>query len=286
MRGAIVAFVLGVWCLQQMPQLPVLAWAAVLSIPLAFFVGMRGATRFAAQLARRIFLLMTCAGAGFFFAAGMAQLRLADALPAAWEGQDIQLVGVVASLPQMQERGERFLFDVEQVETPDAHVPQRLSVAHYFAGFRESAPNSAVHQFHAGERWRLTVRLKRPHGTYNPYGFDAEVWALERNIRAIGYLRKSPANARLQALVWRPGYLVEHVREGIRDRFQRVLGDARYGGVLMALAIGDEGAIQAGDWQIFLRTGVNHLMSISGLHVTMVASLAFGLVCKQKKVIT
>lgn len=272
------AFVLGVWCLQQMPQLPGLVWVAVLAAPLVFFWGLRGRRHITAQLARRISLLFLCSGAGFFYAAGMAQLRLADTLPAEWEGQNIQLVGVVASLPQMQERGERFLFNVEQIETPEAQVPKQISIARYAAGFREAVPAAIKSDFHPGERWRLTVRLKRPHGSYNPHGFDFEVWALERNIRATGYIRKSPDNVRLDSLVLRPGYLVDRLREGIRDHFQQVLGDARYAGVLLALTIGDEDAILAEDWQIFLRTGVNHLMSISGLHVTMVASLAFGLV--------
>ena len=65
------------------------------------------------------------------------------------------------------------------------------------------------------------------------------------------------ATARMHAL--------ERLRERVRDRFQRVLGEARYGGVLRALAIGDDDAIKDEDWQIFRRTGVVHLMSISGL---------------------
>jgi hypothetical protein len=43
--------------------------------------------------------------------------------------------------------------------------------------------------------------------------------------------------------------------------------------VLIALAIGDQRAIETVDWETFTRTGVGHLMSISGLHVTMVAGL-------------
>lgn len=277
MRSAILAFVLGICCLQQMPHLPAWYWAPLLLIPPGMLWGlMRQRPRL--QPLRHMALLVLSASTGFVFAAAMAQLRLNDALPAQWEGQDIQLVGVVAALPQLQERGERFLFDVEQVETPDAQVPPRISVARYFAGFREAAPAAVASEFHPGERWRLTVRLKRPHGSYNPHGFDFEVWALERNIRATGYIRKSPDNARLTPMVWRPGYLVERVREQVRDHFRRVLGDARYTGVLLALVIGDEGAIAAEDWQVFLRTGVNHLVSISGLHVTMVAALAFSLV--------
>jgi competence protein ComEC len=230
------------------------------------------------QPGKKLFLLIFCAGLGFFWATFVAQLRLSNALPHEWEGQDIQLIGVVASLPQIQERGERFLFDVEQVETDDAPVPQRITITRYFAGYRDSAPRSTTGEFHPGERWRLTVRLKQPHGSYNPQGFDFEAWALERNIRATGYIRKCPDNSRLQQLVYRPAYLVERVREQVRQRFQSVLKNAPYAGVLRALVIGDDDAISDTDWEIFRRTGVVHLMSISGLHVTMVAGLAFALV--------
>lgn len=273
MRGAILAFVFGVWLLQQQPVLPAIAWSAVL-LPVAALLFMLRRHAVFAYVSLASFALL----AGFFWAAGVAHVRLADTLPAEWESQDIQLVGVVASLPQMQERGERFLLDVEQVETAEASVPRRISVARYFSGYRETAPLKAKSEFHPGERWRLTVRLKKPHGSYNPHGFDFEVWALERNIRASGYIRKNESNARLAPLVYRPAYLIERGREAVREHFQSALGAAPYAGVLRALAIGDDDAIADDDWEIFRRTGVVHLMSISGLHVTMVASLGFALV--------
>ena len=51
-------------------------------------------------------------------------------------------------------------------------------------------------------------------------------------------------------------------------------------GVIVALAIGDQQAIPPDQWQVFTRTRVNHLMSISGLHITMVASMLFLLVLR------
>ena len=47
---------------------------------------------------------------------------------------------------------------------------------------------------------------------------------------------------------------------------------------IAALAVGDQRAIPPEQWQTFTRTGVNHLMSISGLHVTMVSGLVLALV--------
>ncbi len=270
MRSLLLAFVGGVWLLQRQAALPAVSWSWLL-LPLA-------AAAYLARRHRLVFRLLAvilAAAAGFFWAAAFAQIRLNDTLPAEWEGEDVDILGVVAELPRPQERGERFLFDVEQVLTPEASVPSRISLAYYAAGYREKAPDSFAGKFHPGERWRLTVRLKRPHGSYNPNGFDFEAWALERDIRATGYLRKSPATRRLRGMVYRPGYVIERLREGVRDHFHDVLGDRPYEGVLRALAIGDESGIARSDWRVFQRTGVVHLMSISGLHVTMVSGLFF-----------
>ncbi|HUW49963.1 MAG TPA: DNA internalization-related competence protein ComEC/Rec2 [Sulfuricella sp.] len=275
MRGNIIAFVVGVWLLQQQAALPPnLAWGGLLPLLWLAFKFLPDRFSFLHSLLVKLALF----GLGFFWAAFMAQSRLADALPAAWEGRDIQIVGVVAALPATNERGMRFEFDVERVKTPEATVPRHIQLAAYSSGFGKETAGSVPPDFHAGERWQLTVRLKRPHGNANPNGFDYEAWLLERNIRATGYIRQDEGNRRLAERVYRPAYLVEMLRERVAKRFQEVLGERPYSGVLKALAVGEQNAISPDQWKVFLRTGVNHLMSISGLHVTMISSLAFALV--------
>ena len=280
MRGYILAFAMGVILLQQQSELPGLRWAAAL-LPLAVLVFFlfRCQNNLLAVTGRTLLAILFLTG-GFFWAAALAQLRVSDALPHEWEGRDIQVVGVVAELPQSNESGVRFVFDVEQVLTPDAVVPERISLAWYKDKERgRSARAEAVPQpVSAGERWQLTTRLKRPHGTINPHGFDFEQWALEHNLRASGYVRKSDRNIRLEETVNRPSYRVERLRQEIRERFLDILAGNDYAGILVALAVGDQRAIPPEQWQILTRTGVNHLMSISGLHVTMVSGLIFSLV--------
>jgi len=50
-------------------------------------------------------------------------------------------------------------------------------------------------------------------------------------------------------MVWRPLLLIERLRDRIRDRFEAMLPAAQnpYAGVLLALAIGDQKAINGGD---------------------------------------
>ena len=216
---------------------------------------------------------------GFTYAAWRADARLADDLPPAWEERDIRIRGIVDDLPQAGPGGARFAFAVERTETPGAVVPRRLSLG-WFAP-RNGVPSQeedlhAAPVVHAGERWLLTVRLKRPHGNVNPDGFDLEAWLLERNLRATGYVREAPGNVRLDAFAGRFGDHVQRARESVRMRIARALPGAPYAGVVTALAIGDQRAVPESQWRVFNRTGVTHLVSISGLHVTVFATLAGG----------
>ncbi len=274
MRAYVLSFVLGVWLLQQcavLPNLVALAWLAPLPLG-ALWLARRSSA--AASTGRSVLLGISFMAAGFFWAAFLAGIRLADHLPPAWEGRDIELIGVIAGLPQENERGVRFDFDVESVATEHAVAPDHIALNWYKD---RAGPNPTLPELAAGERWQLTVRLKRPHGNANPHGFDYEVWLLERGIRATGYVREGD-NRRLAELVYRPGYLIDRVRERVRKRLHASLDGKPYTGVIAALAIGDQNAISRGDWDLFMRTGVTHLMSISGLHVTMLSGMAAALV--------
>jgi competence protein ComEC len=261
MRLFAVAFVAGTFALQQRAELP----------PPAFLLAGIAALLAAALVRRRQFAyaaLLVLSGAllGFGHAAWRADTRLAEALPAALEGRDIEVTGVVAGLPQLNDRGVRFLFDIEAGS--GERLPGRVSLS-WYADSSSQPPRLA-----AGDRWTFTVRLKRPRGLANPHGFDFEAWALERGIRATGYVRGKQAQLRASERVEGWPYTLHRWRGEIRDRMLQHLADARLRGVMVALAIGDQDAIAGDDWQVFWRTGVGHLMSISGLHITMLAALA------------
>ncbi len=214
--------------------------------------------------------------AGLGYAAWRAELRMAEELPRAWEGEDIDIVGVVDDLPAVSSQGVRFAFAVERVLTARASVPARLSLAWYAPVQRAFADEEAP-VVRAGERWYLTVRLKRPHGTVNPGGFDLEAWLLQQELRATGYVHPEGFNARRDFFAARPGDYVQRARERIRDRIANALPGAPYAGVIVALAIGDQRAIPEAQWTVFNRTGISHLVSISGLHVTVFAAFAGGI---------
>ena len=277
MVSAVVAFAIGCWWLQQQARLPPLAGVFVVLAAFALAWFWRNARPAGWRWAATLLVLPACAGLGFYWAAAHATLRLADALPAAAEGREIRVEGVVSSLPERTERGWRFGFTIERTLDPQWHLPAHVALS-WFDTEAATGAIGSTSPVRPGERWRLTVRLKQPHGTYNPHTFDSEAWLFERGIRATGYVYGAGPRERVAATVFGPLLLVERLRMEARDRMLVVLGDRPYAGVLVALAIGDQQAIPAAQWRVFTRTGVNHLMSISGLHVTMVSGLVFALV--------
>jgi competence protein ComEC len=260
MTFAALALAAGVILLQQQAELPSLVWAWVLLPAAATFLKPR-------------FVLVFTFFAGFFWAALLAQARMADWLAPQLEGRDLDVVGVVAGLPAAGERSVRFEFETEAPASGE-RLPKKLLLSWYRRASQEDQPALPAADIHPGERWLLTVRLRRPHGNVNPNGFDYEAWLLERGIGATGYVRKHKRLGSRNGLFdW-----VGRAREAVRERFRAALGATPAAGILAALAVGDQRAISAEEWQLFRRTGVTHLMSISGLHVTLVSGLVAGLV--------
>lgn len=216
---------------------------------------------------------------GFLWAALLAHGALSSQLDHADEGRDFAVIGTVDNLPYRFAQGVRFNFAVERVLTGDggargSPVPPRIAVS-WYAGFRDQV--TEVGDVQPGERWQLTVRLQRPHGNANPYGFDYEAWLLEQGVRATGYVRPNVANRRLDNFVVSARNIIEHCRAALRARILAALPDKPYAGVIVALVVGDQRGIDQSDWKVFTNTGIGHLVSISGLHITMVAGLfAYG----------
>jgi competence protein ComEC len=216
---------------------------------------------------------------------GAAERGMADRLRPEQEGRDFVVVGRVASMPIAADRGTRFAFDIERCVPAVADCPHARRVRLSWQGFAAAGAGRGADDGRPsvtplpGERWHLNVRLKRPHALHNPGAFDAELRALEEGIAATGYVRAtrrgSLRNERLDA-GFTAGTAFELARTRLRDAMREALADAREdaAGVLVALVVGDQAAIPSRWWEIFNKTGIGHLMSISGLHITMLAGLS------------
>ncbi|MDZ7938378.1 MAG: DNA internalization-related competence protein ComEC/Rec2 [Rhodoferax sp.] len=224
---------------------------------------------------RRRLAPLFCIVAGLALGWGSTGLRAADflstALNPALEGRDVRVTGVVQGLPQSSEVGLRFTLRVEQAQRDGQAVelPARVAVGWYANG--GSTGETVPAAVRAGERWALTLRLKAPHGSMNPHGFDYELWLWEQGIQATAYVRTSAKDLPPERLAQTWLAPVALARQVVRERILERVPDRRVAGLLTALVVGDQAALERNDWDVFRATGVSHLVSISGLHITLFA---------------
>jgi len=258
MRLGAVAFLSGILLFQQLAELPDIStpravlWGALLLLAVVIFF------RYFRPL---LFLL-----AGFHWALFQAALILSNELPASLERQDVVIEGSIASLPQQQGRKWRFLFDVDHLQHAGkivTNVPRRVRLNWYGI--------SPV--LNVGDRWQLTVRLKRPHGFMNPGGFDYEGWLFQQRIQATGYVRSAEENRRLSSDDHH--YPIQRLRQSLAQAISTQLDHPQFKGIVTALAIGERQAITESQWDVLRKTGTIHLVAISGLHIGLVGGMVF-----------
>lgn len=229
-------------------------------------------TRWVRAAAYSLSLALAGAAAGHAWAAWRAHIRLADALPLALEQQPLRLSGRVVGLPMKTASGLRFAFDIEGSEPPMPVSPRRVML-NWYRG------KTALPELASGQRLILSARLKRVHGDANFLGRDNEAAQLQRGIRATGTVMARPAPRAMDGAPdagIRPRLLsrIDLLRGEVARRIEAALGDAPHRGVVTALAIGTQWSVDAGDWRRFSRTGTQHLVAISGLHLGLAAASA------------
>jgi len=264
-----VSAVAGVWCQLQSDSLHGMAvYAAAVLAALGTVGWCLSRSRGAPFDTRRAGVLMGALALLMWATTGLrAEWHDRDRLDPVWEGRDVAVQARVLGLPVRSEQSLRLVLALDQTP-PGVRLPSRVIVHWYLRG------SATVPDVLAGERWAMTLRLRQVHGASNPHGFDRELWLWQHGVGATGYVRSGPRDPLPQRLSAASAWSVDSVRQAIVRAIERRVSDERAAGILRALVVGEQAAIEREDWSIFRTTGVAHLMSISGLHVTMFAALA------------
>ena len=163
MRTGMVALALGLLSLRFLPVLPSVGWllagALLATVCLCVQRGFAGWLLF-----------------GLCWACASAHWALADRLAPELDGRTLWLEGQVVELPAHSAQGVRF--ELQGATSRRAELPKRVQLSWF-----DGPPVLA------GERWRLAVTLKRPHGLLNPHGPDREASLLARRIGATGTVK-------------------------------------------------------------------------------------------------
>ncbi|MEY4345422.1 MAG: hypothetical protein RL032_1254 [Pseudomonadota bacterium] len=252
-------------------------WVYACIVVLALAACAQAAINLVANGKRFAVLLVACAALAFAVTGLRSVVFVAYALNPALEGRDVWVTGVVTDLPQRNDAGLRFRLRVESAGLGGQSIalPSRVDVGWYAGVYPTGSELVGLQrqpvEVRAGERWAMLLRLKAPHGSSNPHGFDYELFLWEQGVQATGYVRAGASDPSPQRLAQTWLHPVALARQTLRERIFTQVEQRQFAGLIAALVVGDQNAIDRVDWDVFRATGVAHLVSISGLHITMFA---------------
>ncbi len=193
------------------------------------------------------------------------------------EGRPTRLRGVLAAEPiaKLGVHGDalrsfdakpssQMTVDLREVLHRDQWYPASGSVQAMLARRQED--------LHVGDEIELVGRLLLPQGAANPGGFDYAEYLADQRIGAVLAVPDAPDAVRLVRQGW-PGSLFGWLAV-LRGRAARLLETQlpkEQSGVAEALLLGESNGMTGDDWDVYLRTGVIHVLAISGQHLVVLA---------------
>ena len=247
---AALLFGLGVWIGPLSPQAPGVALVVALSLSTMALAGSRRAPILS-------FALVSLASA--LWGVGLSQRQAAIELPADLAAEEVVEGRVVAVSPPRENR-TRVHLRVHRVIRGEAFFDARFGVWLSLDG----APSLYV-----GDSVRARVRLRKPRGPTNPGQRDRRG---EDQAQGIAFLAR-PVRGQWSAIGFPPppARFQRDYRERFAELCARAIDEGNAARLVRTLGLGDRAALPEETLSDFRDTGLAHLLSVSGLHVGVVA---------------
>ena len=242
--------------------LPVLRWP-VISMAAAAGIG----AHFLRRENSRLLPLILFAGLGYLSILPWCAARFPENHVVHYaDGHRWRIVGLVHDRPQRQARRTRFILRVERLgQDHRGHPVSGL--------LRVTVAGGAV-DLDRGDRIAFASRIRSIHNFNNPGAFDFQQYMAFQKIWATAY----SSAEKLRVLDRAAGSGTTRLLDTVRDHIDALIDHTRAGphrDVLRALILGDRSRISSDLREAFHRSGVGHLLAISGLHIGIVAGSAF-----------
>lgn len=238
-------------------------WAGLVAVVVAG--AMRAALRGGSSI-RFLTRVLLWLAVGFAIAAGRSAWVAAPVLTRALG--PVAVEGFVELIEPRATRGSRLTLAVTKLGTLDeARWPVRVRIRTL----------AATPGLSPGDHVRLTATLSPPPGPALPGGFDFARGAWFQQLGAVGFASGAvevAAAPREPGLAMRARAAIERARQAIGQRILAALpGEA--GHIANALITGERGGISAAANDAYRNSGLFHILSISGLHMTIMAGAVF-----------
>ena len=190
-------------------------------------------------------------------------LQSNDIAKAVLHKQAVLLQGKVDNIVQSKKGNSRFNFLISHWKGQPLENKFKIRLSW-------KAPSETLLQ---GQIWQLLVKLKPAHGLANVGGFNYQVWLLQKQIVATGYVKadKEPTS---EIILKKNNILINSKpswRQELYQKIETILVAEPLGGLILALGFGERGKLSSEHWQVLSATATQHLIAISGLHIGIVA---------------
>jgi competence protein ComEC len=178
------------------------------------------------------------------------------------------VTGWIELVEPREERGERLTIRVHDIAGLAAERrPSRIRVRTL----------TADPTLRAGDAVNMRAMLSPPAGPSHPGGYDFARQAWFQGLGGVGYTLSQPQRTTISATMpWdlKARTTFNRLRQAIAQRVTTVLPDER-GAIAVALITGERGAISAATNAAYRDSGLIHILSISGLHMAIMAGAMF-----------
>lgn len=128
--------------------------------------------------------------------------------------------------------------------------------------------------YQIGNILEVTGKWKEPEAASNPGQFDMEEWY---HAQGIGFTMSRCRIRLVDGRIDVPRQTLARIRERITESFYQIAeeGDAA---LLCAMLLGDKNGLSEDVKELYRKSGISHVLAISGLHISMLGMLLFGAV--------
>lgn len=205
-----------------------------------------------AGVRRAPILVRACALFAFGFMYAMAFTHFVATPQMPRNVHDASIVGTIENIDYTDTKTRVVMrIDGRDINAGDTHTTIRASI------MQNDAP------LHIGDTVRATANLNRPNPPYAPGAFDYARWAYFNHLTATGFITE------YEILSHNDANNINTLREYLHGAANSFLSDA--------LVLGYKNIVPREENAIWTATGVGHVWSISGFHMTLVSGWLFAI---------
>ena len=180
----------------------------------------------------------------------------------------VDIEAVVSADPESRGDRTRLWLRAEQIDDGHGWRPARGTVL--------LTTGQLEHTWSAGDRLRGAVALRRPRNFGNPGEFDYVAYLARQGVYVTAFADDDTEFVRLGRADSGIGDWFARWRRGVGALIRQSVAEPQ-ASVLSALVIGTAASLPTDLRAAFNRAGVSHVLSVSGLHVGLVAAVAYAL---------